>query len=118
MHSLRVEQLSEVLPERHVGFLHLLDHLVRALGHRLDGWLRVLVPVVLLVLAKYSAAARVDAVEAADSVDEDLAIEDAGEEEGEARPEKGRAVRNKARTLCIAQLEVLVDLYGGVFDFT
>jgi hypothetical protein len=129
--SLQPEDIAAVAWERQIGFLHLLEPLVRVLGFSVTNYVPVLVRVVVAMLThaqqcRERAAAALGQREGQgkEEGDEDLEEEDEGEDGdvavkavGEQRLRRDSVQALRVRSLCLLRVAEMVDQYHAVFDF-
>ncbi|KAJ1424145.1 hypothetical protein B484DRAFT_100216, partial [Ochromonadaceae sp. CCMP2298] len=129
--SLQPEDIAAVAWERQIGFLHLLEPLVRVLGFSVTKYVPVLVRVVVAMLThaqqcRERAAAALGQREGQgkEEGDGDLEEEDEGEDGavavkavGEQRLRRDSVQALRVRSLCLLRVAEMVDQYHAVFDF-
>lgn len=105
--TLSAEDIEGVSVERRVAFLRFVDHLIRVLGHRLDGYVGLFVHVIVVFLR----SCQTRSTDASDAVSEADEAEEPSAGEAKGQP-------SKLRPMCLQLLTTSIEIYSGVFDFS
>lgn len=136
LRELKPAQLQGAQWERQVGFLHLLEQVIRIVGFGLTEWIKPIYQMVLLMVS-HAQSCRVethDALESAAARDVDVEQEDEEQEEeedgeghhyhdDEQQAAYSQRMKNanqsaRVRTLCLLRVSEFIHQYHSVYDFS
>ena len=118
--SLEAEELDHIAWERQIGFLHLLQPIIRILGFGITSYVPIIHKVVLIMLNHaQNIRAKNSEVGAGEieSDDEDEEHEQHVKEDGLQRRRRDEVQALRVRSLCLLRIAEMIDQYHEVYNF-